>query len=111
MILVDRFIHWVVRRKDEDAIPELQSRLKKVKKERDKWMKSYFHLEGEVEDAVKNRFRQAFGVPGLTGVWRYHRKCGKPRWCASYVERDGSCDTEDFDSPWEALESARKEQE
>lgn len=55
---------------------------------------------------ASQRLRALFDTPGLTGVWCYRRKDKEPKWCATVITGDGVTDTEDFDSPWEALQAA-----
>ena len=50
---------------------------------------------------------EAFDIPSLTGVWHYHRQGMPTMWCATYIDGLGICDTEEFDSPWKALEAAK----
>lgn len=49
----------------------------------------------------------AFDVPGLTGVWHYHRRGVPEMWCATIVDEKGICDTMEFATPWEALAAAK----
>lgn len=70
---------------------------------------------GEAEETIhklqaeNKRLAEAFNVPELTGIWHYHRKGIPSMWCATYVDKDGICDTAEFDSPWKALEAALAE--
>ena len=59
------------------------------------------------EDEVA-RLREAFDVPGLTGVWAYReRGIGKAQWCATVIRGELAEDEDFYDTPWQALEAAK----
>ena len=52
--------------------------------------------------------REAFDVPGLTGVWAYReRGTGKVQWSATVIRGDLAEDEDFYDTPWEALAAAK----
>ena len=44
MIIVDRFIHWILRCQEQSDVPALQTKLRAVKRERDSWMRRFHAL-------------------------------------------------------------------
>lgn len=63
--------------------------------------------EISILEAKISHLGAAFDIPGLTGIWHYHRKDMPEMWCATYIDSAGICDTDEYSTPWEALNAAK----